>query len=145
MQPPFCTHTFEGFTYGDCGWQGAPLYFVAVNWVCESLLLNLLIGITLHNFTSLTDDMTHIETPDWRHGASDQRILLAAAEFRKLDQGRRCIPLSALGRLFFAMPQPLGSRTPDGCGEFGRTEKSVLLLIGAVLNLLEAQNGQRAA
>jgi|NorSeaMetagenome_1021524.scaffolds.fasta_scaffold22826_3 hypothetical protein len=45
----------------DCN----TVYFVAFRWLCESLILNLLIGITFNNFTFLTDDVNHVETPDW--------------------------------------------------------------------------------
>ena len=146
VQPPFCTVKVAGLPNGDCGWAFSPVYFVAFRWLCESLILNLLVGITLNNFTFLTDDVNHTETEDWRKGASLSQVILAAKAFRKVDSKRRgFVPLTSLHRLLFIMPQPLGFRKPDGGVQYSSSDKVTHLLIRAELNLLTVKNAADAS
>jgi hypothetical protein len=146
VQPPFCTVKVAGLPNGDCGWAFSPVYFVAFRWLCESLILNLLVGITLNNFTFLTDDVNHTETEDWRKGASLSQVILAAKAFRKVDSKRRgFVPVTSLHRLLFIMPQPLGFRKPDGGVQYSSSDKVTHLLIRAELNLLTVKNAADAS
>ena len=145
VQPPYCTADLHSISNTDCGWPFAPAYFVAFRWLCESLILNLLIGIVFNNFTFLTDHGQHVDTPDWRNGASLSQVIEAAKVFRTIDRCRGFIPLTSVRRLLFSLEQPLGFRKPDGGVEYKKRQQITYLLIRAELNLLAVQNAQDAA
>jgi len=75
VQPPYCTQTFEGFSFGDCGLPAvAPVFFFALRRFCESLLWNLFVALALDHVTFFADDAAHVETADWRSGASLRQV-----------------------------------------------------------------------
>jgi hypothetical protein len=145
VQPPYCTADLHSISSSDCGSPFAPAYFVAFRWLCESLILNFLIGIIFNNFSFLTDDWHHVETTDWKNGASLSQVIDAAKVFRTVDRCRGFIPLTSVRRLLFSLAQPLGFRKPDGGVEYEKRHQITYLLIRAELNLLAVQNAQNAA
>ena len=50
IQPPFCTLQFDGYTFGDCGYQTiTPAFFIMLKVLCELMVLNLIVGMILDN------------------------------------------------------------------------------------------------
>ena len=42
--------------------------------VCENVMLNLLIGMILDNFSYVTDEVAHVPDEEWSQGASDAQV-----------------------------------------------------------------------
>ena len=50
VQPPLCTKSFPGYSFGDCGYElFTPIFFVTLKIICELMMLNLLVGMILDN------------------------------------------------------------------------------------------------
>jgi hypothetical protein len=119
---------------------------MAFRWICESIILNLVIGITLNNFLFLSDDVTHQQTPDWSKGSSLSQVEQVARVFRSVEAGRGFVHLCSLRRMLSRTPQPLGFLAADGRdAALHDDEEDAFLFIRAELNLLALQNQARAA
>ena len=74
LEWPFGDDTPD-YTYGDCGDRAtAGFYFVAFKLVCESVMLNLFIGMIIENFSFITGETELVEDDEWSEGASSHQI-----------------------------------------------------------------------
>merc|ERR1719199_35539 len=93
VQYPFCTpvfakssdpsnsmFTYSGLDYswGDCGstssLPSAQILFPIFIIFGQAVLLNLVIGMILDNFSFITDQVDEVEDPDWSGGATAEQI-----------------------------------------------------------------------
>ena len=82
---PYCTTRFNkefggpGYTgpelsYGDCGSEIARPWFLLFKLICESVMLNLFIGMILENFSFITDEVAHVADSTWSMGSSKEQV-----------------------------------------------------------------------
>lgn len=115
IQPPFCTMTFEGFSFGDCGYVSVtPMFFIVLKVLCELMILNLLVGMILDNLNVIMNSVDHVETDDWRNGASFNQVNNAAVDFKRFSSNSNKISLTCIRPLLHTMRQPLGFRNTKG-------------------------------
>eukprot|EP00960_Hanusia_phi_P041224 754897-Hanusia_phi.AAC.1 len=135
VQPPACTEKFQGKSFGDCGSTFAFPWFVFFKLVCESVMLNLFIGMILDNFSYITDDVAQVEDENWTHGASADQVAAMSQTFQKFDARTGRLPLVSLHAFLMDLPSPLGFRMLDGSVRYGPYDRACELLIRAELNL----------
>ncbi|EKX35351.1 hypothetical protein GUITHDRAFT_166006 [Guillardia theta CCMP2712] len=135
VSPPACTLQFEGKSFGDCGSSLSFPWFVFFKLVCESVMLNLFIGMILDNFSYITDDVAQVEDSSWTHGASGDQIAVMSEVFQRYDGMTGRMPLVSLHSLLLDLPAPLGFLQPDESVQYGPYEKACEVLVRAELNL----------
>ena len=147
---PSCTLTFNEETVpGWTAWKGEQLdvsdcggplqsliLWVLLKVFCESIMLNLFIGMILDNFSFIADEATHVEDAQWSNGASTRQMELLAKCFCMFDHRTGMMSISALHSLMCTLPQPLGFRKPNGKLAYGPWERASERLIQAELNVI---------
>jgi hypothetical protein len=115
IQPPFCTKTFDGYSFGDCGYElVTPIFFIGMKVLCELMILNLLVGSILDNLNVIMNSIDHVESDDWQNGASFNQINDVAMDFKRFSSNTNKISLTCIRPLLHTMKQPLGFRNKKG-------------------------------
>jgi len=156
VQPPECTPVFDselfpdyGYngpakSFGDCGSTVSTLYFMAFKLMCETIMLNLFIGMILENFAFITDEVSHSEEPNWDSGASADQILELVHIFSAVaslqNETGDTMALENLPQLMNAMPLPLGHRRRDGKLVYEEKDRIITRMIRAELNVIVMDN-----
>mmetsp|Transcript_4437 Transcript_4437/g.13238 ORF Transcript_4437/g.13238 Transcript_4437/m.13238 type:complete len:593 (+) Transcript_4437:3900-5678(+) len=113
VQPPECTPRFEGHNFGDCGVAYAWLLFIPFKLICESIMLNLFIGVILEKFAFITDEISSKEDPAWSAGPSGDQFQGLVNNFGRFARCN-CISIqAATTSLLQLQPVPLGFRLPE--------------------------------
>ena len=154
VRPPLCYETFSvqdvgpewsihpvgrDLSWGDCGKTYAQIVFVFIMLVCETMMLNLFIGMILDNFSFITDEVAEVQDDEWATGPTTKEVVAMAEVFEGFDTGTSQISLSAVHALLLEFHQPLGFKTKYGDVEYGKMEKAAEKLIRAELNVLVRQ------
>ena len=140
---------FEGEdrSWGDCGMVGnfasASYFFPFFVVFCQSVMLNLVIGMILDNFSFITDQVGQVEDPDWSGGATASQIRHLANIFSLfcLQSGGRAsnqyLPLWSITALLRELPEPIGFRQVENPQVilWGGKERVADKLIRAQLNI----------
>ena len=147
FDPEIDPYRYDGkyFSFGDCGSQYAIFTFVLFKLVCESMLLNLFIGMILDNFSFITDDVALQEDDQWSSGASAEQIQGCAEAFARHENYEGCLPITSMHQLMMDMQKPLGFRTWKGTATMKRRDRIQELLVRAELNVLLRESHLKSA
>jgi hypothetical protein len=111
VSPPYCTETFVGEDWNDCGSKELSyIYFITVKVICEFIMFNLFIGVIVDNFSYITEDVGHEEDEKWTEGPSLGQLDDLCELFQKYDHGTGYVPITSLHCILCDMPPPLGYR-----------------------------------
>ena len=146
VQPPFCTPLFNKsadpyydgpeLSFGDCGSEISRPWFLIFKLVCESVMLNLFIGMILDNFSFITDEVAHVEDSEWSMGASKEQVMCLADVFKQFDCGTSFVPESSLHALLCTMEKPLGYRDDDGNLDYTPADRLIERFIRGELRVI---------
>lgn len=154
--PPMCTPIFDStvhgyngpdMSFGDCGSEFSPVYFISFKLIGEAIMLNLFIGMIIENFAFITDDVSHAEHPDWDNGASADQIIELVEIFTAMGLGSDVVPLENVPKFINAIPRPLGMRDPYTMAVTEQTEQDRVQLkfVRAELNVIVVGHREREA
>ena len=137
--PTNAMYYYQGpeYMWGDCGYLAAYVTFPIFVVFCQSVLLNLVIGMILDNFSFITDQVAEEEDPDWNGGAASSQIQRLAEVFSAHAGPSNVLPLWGVTALLRDMPEPIGFRPVKNpkVVVFGGRERTAEKLIRAQLNL----------
>jgi len=153
VQYPECTQVFRksddpsnsmyyyqgpDYYWGDCGLYASYLAFPIFIIFCQSVLLNLVIGMILDNFSFITDQIGAVDDPDWNGGATAPQIVHLASIFSAHAGESQFLPLWAVTALLRDMPEPIGFRAVKNPSVviWGGRERTAEKLIRAQLNVI---------
>lgn len=152
--PPMCTPLFDStvhgyngpdMTFGDCGSEFSPFYFIAFKLIGEAIMLNLFIGMIIENFAFITDDVSHAEHINWDNGASADQIIELVEIFTAMGLGTDVVPLENVPKFINAIPRPLGMRDPFTMAMTEQTDQDRVQLkfVRAELNVIVTEHRAR--
>jgi hypothetical protein len=130
----FPEYGYQGpdYEFGDCGSPYSPALFVLVMLVCQSVMLNLFIGMILDNFAFIMDEESDEDKYDMDKQPSTNQVFLISEIFKSYDFTRTgMVALSFLHRMMLDCPPPLGFGRV-----YGPQEDAALKMIRAELNVL---------
>jgi hypothetical protein len=151
VQWPECTLAFnEENVIGWTAWKGEPLeftdcgspysfiYWVVLKVVCESIMLNLFIGMILESFEFMVKEATQRDTVSWDNGfiPTNQLMLLVRCFSMLVQNTKGFMPVTNLHLFLMTLPQPIGFRKTNGQVQYGKVERATERLIRAELNVL---------
>ena len=118
------------YEFGDCGNLWAPGMFVIFMLFCQSVMLNLFIGMILDNFSFITDDGQSPNLDEDPNTPNIQHIRQLSIVFKRYDYTHSgMVALSNLHRILLDSPKPLGFG-----GVYGPAEDAAQKMIRAELN-----------
>jgi len=132
----FPEYYYQGpeYTFGDCGNEYAHAVFIIFMLFCQSVMLNLFIGMILDNFSFITDEESEEDKFDMERQPSVGQVDQISTIFKRYDFSETgMVPVSILHRIMLDTPRPLGFDH-----KFGPAEDAAEKMIRAELNVLIA-------
>ena len=118
------------YEFGDCGNMFAAPMFVIFLLFCQSVMLNLFIGMILDNFAFITDEESKEDQNDMDKQPSTSQVYQISRIFIRYDFTQTgMVALSLLYRIMLDCPAPLGFGR-----QYGSKEDAAMKMIRAELN-----------
>jgi hypothetical protein len=119
------------YEFGDCGSSLAPAVFSLFMILCQSITLNLFIGMILDNFSFITEEVRESHTDEDPNSVSIHHIRQLSDVFKVYDFTRSgMVAISNLHRILLDSPTPLGFG-----GVYGPKQDAARKMIRAELNV----------